>query len=221
MTHTFDYTAEENQDSLKSGAMQKYRLMHWLKDVLRNFFSDPANIKDARISRLLQLQDGANDDQLKALFQVGTQYSKESKKACTTPAIIVGIGETKYPMPALNSLAARATLGGITPAESGARCMTTALQVTIATESYDGTVLLGDIIETFLIVNESLLVLDNGMISSFRVQGSSAVQDIQIGAASNAKTLYQSSIGISIVGGIGWNSDTQGPVYRGLRVHKV
>lgn len=50
----FDYTTKRDDDTLMGGALQGYRLIHWLADVLRNWFSDPINIKDERISKLLK-----------------------------------------------------------------------------------------------------------------------------------------------------------------------
>lgn len=215
----FDYTAAGNPDTLQNrgGAMQNYRLMHWLADVLRNFFSDPINIKDERICSLLNLQD-ADEEHLDALFDVGTPFSQDTKKAGSTPMIIVSLGQTQFPVK---------TVGNLPPpimAENGAVHMTQGMKfkvvsctVSVATESYDGTMLLGGLIEDFLLINEKLLVQDNQTISEFIVQGSSEPQEIKVGTSANAKTIYQMKIAIQMAGGISWTTDTQGPLFRGIK----
>lgn len=211
-----DYTAEARTDTLRGGAMQSYRLLHWLADILRNWFSDPINIKDERIARLLRLQDGDTDETLDALFDIGTPYSQESKKACTTPMILVGLGESKFLNNPLNITGGVTALNGARVMHAGARFKQTALTVAVITESYDGTVLLAGLIEDFLCINEMALAKDNGSISEFHVHGSTAPQEIKQGTASNAKPVYQTTISLSAVGGISWTTDTQGPVFRGL-----
>jgi hypothetical protein len=215
----FDYTEAGNQDSLRNrgGAMQNYRLMHWLADILKNFFSDPINIKDERICKLMNLQD-SDDEHLDSLFDVGTPFSQDTKKACSTPMIIVSLGQTQYPVKDF----------GIRPspvmAENGAVHMSQSLKVkvvgctvSVATESYDGTMLLGGLIEDFLLINEKLFVQDNNTLSEFRVQGSTEPQEIKVGTAANAKTIYQMKIAIQMAGSISWTTDTQGPLFRGIK----
>ena len=217
MTITTDYTAKANANSMRRGTAQQYRLVHWLKDILKNFLCDPVNIKDERISKLLRLQDGASEETLRALFTVGLPYSKDSIKAGITPAIIVSLGDTAYPHTSFNSLPPAIT------SEIGSRSMSSGVKykamgcgVSVLTESYDGTILLCGLVEDFLNINENLLLADSGMLSEFKVTGSSAPQELKAGGAHNAKTIYQSTIKISTLGGISWSTDTQGPVFRGL-----
>jgi hypothetical protein len=215
----FDYTSAGNPDSLKDrgGAMQSYRLMHWLSDILKNFFSDPINIKDERICKLMNLQD-TDEEHLDALFDVGTPFSQDTKKACGTPMIIVSMGQTQYPVKnfGVNQSGIMAENGAVHMSQS-LRIKTVACTVAVATESYDGTLLLGGLIEDFLLINENLFVQDNHTISEFRVQGSTEPQEIKIGSSANAKTIYQLKIGILMAGSISWTTDTQGPLFRGIK----
>jgi hypothetical protein len=109
-------------------------------------------------------------------------------------------------------------------AENGAVHMSQSLKVkvvgctvSVATESYDGTMLLGGLIEDFLLINEKLFVQDNNTLSEFRVQGSTEPQEIKVGTAANAKTIYQMKIAIQMAGSISWTTDTQGPLFRGIK----
>lgn len=216
---TFDYTKEADKNTLKGGTLQGYRLMHWMADVLRNWFSDPINIKDERLARLLYRQDGDEETQLKAVFDIGTPYSKDTKKACLTPMILVSLGDTRYPIHNFNAMGAGAiALNGATPAAMGIKYKTIAMGVYVVTETYDGTVLLSNLIEDFLNVNENILIADNRSISEFHVVGSSAPTEIPENAEANAKPVYQAGIQISVTGGISWTTDTQGPVFRGLSI---
>ena len=213
----FDYTKKANPDTLKPGALQGYRLVHWLADILRNWFSDPINLKDERLCRLLRLQDGDTETSLKALFDIGTPYSQDTKKACTTPMIIVGLGQTSYPVKNFNAIGSGPVAeNGAIPMYTGMKYKTIDCQITVLTESYDGTLLLAGLIEDFLCINERLLAADNGMIAEFNVLGSTAPQELRIGAESNAKPIYQTVISIRTVGGLSWYADTQGPVFRGI-----
>lgn len=219
-TLTFDYTSQGNVDTLKNrgGAMQNYRLMHWLADILRNFLCDPVNIKDERICKLMNLRDGIEEDQLNALFEVGTPFSQDSKKACSTPMIIVSLGQTQYPVRSIGSqLSPVMAENGAVHMSRNIKFKTVACTVSVATESYDGTMLLGGLIEDFLLINERLFVQDNNTISEFNVQGSSEPQEIKIGTSANAKTIYQMKIAIQMAGNISWTTDTQGPLFRGIK----
>ena len=98
MSITTDYTAEANKDTLHGGALQSYRLMHWMCDILKNFFADPTNIKDERISHVFKMQDGATPEQLNALFRVDAPYSPNGNKSGLTPGVVVSLGATQYPV---------------------------------------------------------------------------------------------------------------------------
>lgn len=212
-----DYRAATNPDTMKGGALSSYRMLYWLKDILCNFMSDPINIKDERICKILNMQNGATPEQLNALFDVGVAYSESTQKACTTPMIFISLGARQYPVRGINQIGAAPTASAWgNPMCQVLRYKTVNLVVTIMTEKYDSTVVFTDIIEDFLLINEELLAADNGMISEFHVTGVSEPEFQQIGTSAHAKEIYVQKIGIQVVGGISATRDTQGPVFRGL-----
>ena len=212
-----DYTEKATRDTLQGARLDKYRLSHWLCDILRNFFSSPVNIHDERLVSLLFRQDGHEPDACCAKFLVARPMSKDTRKAAVTPAILVSAGECTYPVTPLNN-----GLDSINGAiEARAMYQRHAfrkinIRVAVLTESLDGTELLTGIIEDFLVLNTLQLQVDNGAVSQFNVLGSSEAQQISIGEAHNAKELYQEVINLSVAGSVVWSTDTQGPVYRGL-----
>lgn len=208
-----DYTGK---DSLKGALLNKYRFSHWLVDILRNFMSDPINIKDERLCKLLLTQDGSGVDECRALFKVEAPFTADTRKACTTPAIFVSAGATEYPVRTFNALGGDTkTLIGAKAAYSNSVLRKMAGNIAVITESCDGTQLLAGLIEDFLVVNAFQLQQD-GMVSQLSVTGSSETKRIVTGEAANAKDVYQIVIGITAIGGISWTTDTQGPVYRGI-----
>jgi len=211
-----DYTEQVSQDSLKGTHISKYRLCHWLCDILKNFMRDPINIMDERLRSLLHITDIAGDDGCRSLFQIGLPFSTDTRKACTTPAILVSAGETSYPAVPINN-GINCTLGVIGAEQMYKRsvCRAVTASIAILTESLDGTQLLCDTIEDFL-VTHALELAKDGMVSQFNVQGSTAPALIQAGEGGNAKNIYQSVIKIAAIGGITWSVDTQGPVFRGV-----
>lgn len=214
---TTDYTKTGNPNTLTPGPLSGYRLMHWMRDVLMNFFSDPINIKDERISKLLCMQNGPSETTLNALFRVGLPYDGDVPKAGTTPCILVSLGETTYPVKTFNTLIGPQTSAiGSTAAHSGMQWKSIGMRIAVVTESYDATVLIGGIIEDFLIMHARLFPSDNGMISDFAVLGSSAPQKIEVDQVGNAREIYQLVITVTASGGIAWTIDSQGPVFRGI-----
>lgn len=210
-TVTTSYTAEDTGSSLIGARLSKYRLAHWLCDILRNLLCDPVNIKDERLHALLESVDWAQRDNKRGLLRIEPPFSKDTRKACTTPAILVTAGNTKYPFVPINN--------GVNPDRSGmykrSVCRSIGASIAVLTESADGTCLLSDTIEDFLVIN-SLPLTKDGMVSQFIVQGSSAVTRLAAGEAANAKDLYQIVISVEVTGGLSWTSDTQGPLFRGL-----
>ncbi len=214
---TTDYTAAANPDTMLGGALSSYRMLYWLKDILCNFMSDPINIKDERICKILNMQNGDDPTKLNALFDIGVAYSENTQKACTTPMIFISLGPRQYPVRGINQIgtAPIATSWG-EPMCKVSRYKTINLVVTIMTEKYDSTVVFTDILEDFLLLNEDLLKEDNGMISEFHVTGVSEPEFQRIGTSAHAKEIYQQKIGITVAGGISATRDTQGPVFRGI-----
>ena len=217
MKVTTDYTKQANPDTMYGGAMSSYRMLYWLKDILCNFMSDPVNIKDDRICKLLNMQDGATPEQLNALFDVGVAYSESTKKACTTPMIFISLGPRQYSVRGINFIGSEpVSICNWKPMRQGCKHKIINMVITIMTEKYDSTVVFTDLFEDFLLINEDLFKTDNGMISEFHVTGVSAPEMQQIGQSAHAKVIYVQKISVSAVGGISWTSDTQGPVFRGV-----
>lgn len=214
---TTDYTTDGNQDTLQPGGFTAYRLMYWMVDILQNFFRDPINIKDERLQSLLWRQnDNSSEEKLRAVFDISAGYSTSTQKANTTPKIVVLVGDITHDLNGLNLPSGAPTgLNGAMPMYYGMRIKVVPLQVSITTETYDGTLLLGGYIEDFLTTHEKLLQDDCGMLSSFQVLGMTAPQKTNDPA--QAKDTFESVIQIQTVGCIGWTVDTQGPVFRGIR----
>jgi hypothetical protein len=213
--HSFDYTKEFNVDTLRDYPLQGYRLLHWLEDIITNWLSDPINIKDERLVSLLGLNN-IDDAVLASMCITGTPYTADTKFAGSSPKIIVSLGGTDYVASPVITHKCVNALNGSIPAHKGTKIKTTALKVSVYTESYDGTVLLAGLLEDFLAFSELQLLRDNGSISAFTVRGSSEISEIKQGSAANAKSLYTSTIMITVSGGIEWSTDVQGPVYRGV-----
>ena len=217
MSIVTDYTAKENPDTMKGGAISSYRMLYWMKDILCNFMSDPVNIKDERICKMLNLQDGATPEQLNALFEIGVAYSEHTKKSCTTPLIFISLGPRQYPVRGINQIGSEpVAICGARPMYMGLKHKVINLVITIMTEKHDSTVVLTDLMEDFMLINETNFIQDNGMISEFHVTGVTAPQEQPIGQGAHAKVVYVQQIGVQVVGGISWTADTQGPIFRGI-----
>lgn len=211
-----DYTEKATENTLCGAPLTRYRLVHWLVDILKNFMADPVNLRDDRLSRLLNIQDSPGADFCRSLFIVDVPYNTDTRKACTTPAIMVSAGETQYPAMPLNA-GSDAVAGAIQARQMYERTVPRGIvaAVTVITESCDGTMLLADIIEDFLIRVDELLPID-GMVHKLTLTGGSGIKRITAGEGLNAKDVYQLSLTLTAVGGITWTVDTQGPIFRGV-----
>jgi hypothetical protein len=214
--HSFDYTDNSNKDTLRDYPLQGYRVMHWLEDIITNWICDPINVKDERLVSLLGLHT-IEDEALASLCITGTPYSPDAATACATPKIVISLAGTEYPASPLVTGKIPNALNGSIPDYTGVKFKSMALKVTVYTESYDGTVLLAGLLEDFLLFNERQLCMDNGSLNSFTVRGSSEITEIKQGSIANAKSLYTTAISIMVTGGITWNVDNQGPVFRGVQ----
>ena len=201
---------------MQHGGLSAYRLMHWLCNILQNFFADPINIKDERLKSLLWRQDKKDETKLYAKFDIGTAYSQSTTKANTTPMIVVFVGDTVHDNSVVNQgVGGMIALNGARPMYQGRCTKIIPLNISITTESYDGTLLLAGLIEDFLTVNELQLIEDCRMINIFKVASVTAPKKTEDQNA--AKETYQSFIQIQTSGCIAWTTDTQGPVFRGIR----
>ena len=215
---TTDYTQKGNPDSLQPGILTPYRLMYWMVDILKDFFADPINIKDERLQSLLWRQDDDSDDaRLHAVFDIGAGYAPTTVKAHTTPMMVVLVGDMTYVQPGVNLQGAFANaLNGSVPMYQGNTLKMIPLYISVTTETYDGTLLLAGIIADFLTIHEKLLITDNRMLSTFKVQGITAPKKTDDQA--QAKDTFESIIQIATSGNLAWTVDTQGPVFRGVRL---
>ena len=214
---TTDYT-RLTENTLKGAPFSRYRFIHWLVDILKNFFSTPMNISDERIKSLLMLQDGASPDACASLFRIEVPYGHDSRKACTTPAVLVSAGETKLTLNPLNN-GVGATVSALNAMRRYRRTVGMSIEgkIAVVTESCAGTIQLTDIISDFLI-QHSLDFRFEGMLSQFNVLGVSAVEAVPQESGANAKPVYQDVISVMSFGVVTWDSDTQGPVYRGVTI---
>jgi hypothetical protein len=210
-----DYRAENNISTLKQGTMGAYRFVHWMCDMLANFLSDPMNIRDDRLCNVL-FRSGPT---LK--IQVGPTYSKGVNYEGTTPAIIVGHSGTNYPSgeTAVNTTNYGKLFEGSLPMAIEHRTKEIALTITIVTESCDGTLLLGGLVEDFLIRNSKIIPICNRMLSLFLVRGLGEIQQIPVTQQSNAKELYAIQLQVHGKGTLAWALDTQGPVLRAIEAN--
>ena len=213
-----DYTQAGNPDSMQPGVFSAYRVMYWMVDILRNFFADPINIKDERLQSLLWRQDSdTKSERLKAVFEITAGYPPNTQKASTTPMMVVLVGDTVFAQSGINLQGApRSSRSGSVPMYQGNVLKVMPLYISVTTESYDGTILLAGIIADFLLMHEKLLITDCGMLATFKVEAVSAPKKTEDTA--QAKDTYESIIQISTSGNVGWVVDTQGPVFRGLRL---
>ena len=140
-----DYSSQNpaNMDTFQPGYSTEYRTMHWLRDIIANFMSDPINIKDERLSKLLQWQNGDKDTNQNALFDIGTAYGTGTQKATTTPMLLISYCGTQYQVKTINQIGVGPyTTNGSIPMYRGMKYKTMAFKITITTETYDGNILL-------------------------------------------------------------------------------
>ena len=206
-----NYTEKANEDTLQHGPLSRYRLTHWLIDQLKTLFSDPVNIPDERLSWLLEAHMADNEN----FIRVGMPYTNNPKKACNTPLVLVSAAGSSYPLEGINNglpFNSAAINASLMYRRTVAKSVDA--QITVLTESCDGTLLLSDIIEDYLLKNKLHFVRD-GMVHQLNVIGASEVRQLSANEGVNAKDIYQTVIQLRVFGGVSWTTDTQGPVYRG------
>ena len=218
MSVTTDYRAEANKDTLFAGAMNEYRLLMYFVDMMKNFFSDSINIKDERLLALLGPVDTHND--IGKYVVAGPPFKEDMRESCTTPSIRVGLGELGFPIATLNP-----QLPAISPAGwiSGMRphFESCGLTISVIAESYDGVILLSTLLKDYLMCNDNNIVADSKMLQSFKVEGVTAPEHLAITAAGNAKDIFQRTLKLSTMGTYTHYVDTQGPVFKGVRITNI
>lgn len=206
-----DYT---EKSTLPDAFGQQSRVVKYIKDILNNFFADSRNIKDQRLVSLMYDPKGnLNKDCVK----VGCAFSPDKRYQGTTPAIIISLGEISYMARPVNR-GGNPQFGRNPMASPNLqwRIKQIPVIVSVVTQSYDGTILLAQLIQTFLMMNSQSIQSDCNNISSIAVMQVSAVQPVPNGQMGNAKQVYMSEISVAASSVLSWTHDTQGPVFRGL-----
>ena len=208
-----DYT---EKSTLPQGFGQQYRVVKYIKDIINNFFADSRNIKDQRILTLMYNHKGElNKDCLK----VGCPFDPDSTYAGTTPAVVVGVGDISYSPRHINQGGNPAFVNNPMQAPVGDwRIKNIPVIISVITQSYDGTLLLTQLIQMFLTMNSNVIQQDCNNISAISVEGVSAIKQVPTGSAGNAKQLYMSNISVPIASVLSWTCDTQGPVFKGVNI---
>ena len=180
-----DYT---EQNTFKSGVSQQYRIMKYFRDILNNWFADQKNIKDQRLVYLLYDKEGnLNKDCIKT----GTAFDSDKIYTGTTPAVIVSIGDITYSHRPLGSGTNIAFYNNPVQAQfCNFKIKNIPIQISIITQHHDGTVLLAQLIQTFLNINCDSFVQDNNSLSAVDVMSISKPQQLKASQAGNAKDLY-------------------------------
>ena len=207
---TTDYT---EKSTLFQGFGQQYRISKYIKDILNNWFADQTNILDPRIKKLMYTKGQLSKDCLK----LGCAFDPNKIYAGTTPAIIVSVGDITYSPRHINQP------GNPTFSKNPMRSpildwviKNIPIIISVITESYDGTLLLTELVEMFLKMNRNVIAHDINNISAIDVQQVGAVKEVPMGQAGNAKQLFASNIVMPVASILSWTSDTQGPVFRGV-----
>lgn len=208
-----DYT---DKPTFNSGYTQQYRIQKYFRDLINNWFADSRNIKDDRLLSLMYTPQGKLS---KDCVKTGVPFDPNGIYAGTTPAIIVSLGDISYVHKPINRAGNSAfTHNPTQPMNKQVRYKMIPINISVITQSYDGTVLLAQLLELFFVMNSQSIQADCNSLSYVNVQGVSAPQAIKPGSNGNAKQLYACNISITTSGTVGWVHDTQGPVFRGITV---
>lgn len=206
-----DYT---EKSTLPEGFGQQYRIVKYIKDIINNFFADSRNIKDQRILSLMYNRKG---DLNKDCIKVGCPFDPDSTYAGTTPAVVVGVGDISYSPRHINEGGNPQFASNPMKAPIGDwRIKNIPVIISVLTQSYDGTLLLTQLIQMFLTMNSNVIRQDCNNINAISVQAVSSIKEVPMGSTGNAKQLYMSNISMSIASVLSWTCDTQGPVFKGV-----
>lgn len=209
-----DYT-----ESVSQGAGQQYRIIKYIKDVLNNWFADSRNIKDQRLLRLLYTPQGELN---KDCIRLGCAFDPQKTYAGTTPAIVISLGDIQYSQrPVTMGMSSAFPNNPTEPIIGHWRTKIVPIQVSVITQSYDGTVLLTQLLQLFLLTNSYVIAADCNGLSSFDVQAVQAPKELPPGQSGNAKHVFASSVGIHASTIVSWKQDTQGPVFKGIGIQKL
>lgn len=217
MQVTTDYTGKENRSTLEFGGMQAYRVVHWLKDVLKDFLLSSRNLLDERLGISADRKDDLDAERIDSLFRVDTTFNPNARAAGATPLILVSPTSSTYPAEVLTEIGGRdESVNNGFVRYIGTRIRTIDVGVSVITSSCDGTVLLAGLVEDFLVTSEPDLLKDCGCLSMFKVMGSQGPVAVDGGREGSTGPLYKTDISVRMTGYLKWLSDTPGPLYRGI-----
>lgn len=214
MSQLTDYT---QQSTFQPGYGQQTRIVKYFRDLLLNWLAQPRNIKDKRILSMLYLPNG----QLRpGCVKVDTPYDPDKAFAGTTPAIVVSRGPVKYDLSPVNTNPLNSDfINNPTQAMVGQfRLKTFPVNINVITQSHDGTDLIAELLQLFLVMNHQAIREDCSLLSFVQVGGVSEIQAVKPAEAGNAKQVYAASITLNVGTHVTWTQDTQGPVFTGIRL---
>lgn len=207
-------TAYTEQSTLVDGFGQQYRVSKYIKDILNNWFADSRNIKDQRLLKLMYNRKGQLN---KDCIKMGCAFDPDKTYAGTTPAVTVGVGDITYSQRPVNEPGNPQF--GDNPMQAPIMfwsIKTIPIIISVITQSYDGTLLLAQLIQLFLKMNCNAIQSDCNNVTAIDVQQVGAIQELSMGQAGNAKQVFASSITVPVSSVLSWTSDTQGPVFKGI-----
>ena len=183
-----------------SPPLTRLGLSHWLRDAL---------------AAERAVEGGAGGGR-RAPGQAGHHLNDDAALASDTPALLVSVGQSSYPLTPLNGLQpVTDPHTGIAPAGLFAVARTMAVAVTVLAESAEEAMGLADAAEARLLALSHHLPPDSPA-TALTVEGGSGAELVQTGAAGNPKPLYRETIRLSAHGGVTWSHDTRGPLFRGV-----
>ena len=184
-----------------SPPLTRLGLSHWLRDALAAEMALEAEAS-GRPQVPVHVGLPLNDD--------------DAAMASDTPALLVSVGQSGYPLTPLNGLQpVTDPRTGIAPAGLFAVARTMAVAVTVLAESAEEAMGLADAAEARLLALSHHLPPDSPA-TALTVEGGSGAELVQTGAAGNPKPLYRETIRLSAHGGVTWSHDTRGPLFRGV-----
>ena len=184
-----------------SPPLTRLGLSHWLRDALAAEMALEAEAS-GRPQVPVHVGLPLNDD--------------DAALASDTPALLVSVGQSGYPLTPLNGLQpVTDPRTGIAPAGLFAVARTMAVAVTVLAESAEEAMGLADAAEARLLALSHHLPPDSPA-TALTVEGGSGAELVQTGAAGNPKPLYRETIRLSAHGGVTWSHDTRGPLFRGV-----
>lgn len=148
--------------------------------------------------------------------RVGLPLNDDRSLASDTPALLVSVGQSVYPVTPLNGLPVNAVPEtGVRPAGLFAVGRTMSAAVTVLAESAEEAMGLADEAELRLLALSRHLPPESPA-AALSVEGSTGVELVQTGSAGNPKPLYRETIRLSAHGGVTWSHDARGPLFRGV-----